>query len=614
MNLRFNIASAIMAVGVSMMAQTITIDNVNYRVATDHAVVAESPNASGNVIVQNYVESDGVLYPVTIIGERAFADSYSRITTMVIPNNVTTIEKHAFIHCESMTTLVLGSKVQSLGEGCLGFTQRLESIMCLNTTPPYISKDVWWQCGAKSIYVPQNALTYYSENSGWQKFKKHLVPLDNNSIASIESTFKMNYRPVIKMPANETPVITQAPAYKPTPKPEPATEETPVVKIKYVPATPEEIRKALTASDLDPKVLIPSQEEIAELMEKATNGDAEAAYRLGNYYCAGMGVTYNIDKALKWYTKASDAGYAPATVELGRLYYNGQGVTKNYTKAFTLWSSVASKNLHAKYLMATCYEDGEGTVKNLPKAKALYKELVDPLEMAAMKGDPTAQAILYDMYYYGQGVTKNIQEAISWAEKGALGGSARAASAMCYAYATGEGVTKSSSKEKQYGLLAATLGNTVAMYNLGLWYDNNYNHASAFEWYLKAAERGFSDAQDKVAYAYSEGEGVAKNTDLAFEWAKKSAAQGNQYGERRLGYYYRCGIGVAQNYVEAMKWYKKSAAQGNDDAMLGIGYMYEMGLGVPKNKQTAIIWYKKSAAKGNETAQQNLRILKIYSW
>ena len=50
-----------------------------------------------------------------------------------------------------------------------------------------------------------------------------------------------------------------------------------------------------------------------------------------DYY--GDGVTKDYKKAVEWYTKAVEQGYARGQCNLGVMYENGYGVTKDYKKA-----------------------------------------------------------------------------------------------------------------------------------------------------------------------------------------------------------------------------------------------------------------------------------------
>ena len=80
------------------------------------------------------------------------------------------------------------------------------------------------------------------------------------------------------------------------------------------------------------------------------------------------------------------------------------------------------------------------------------------------------------------------------------------------------------------------------------------NLEEAFAWYLKAAEKGYSDAQYKVGYMYDNGEGVKEDKEEAFEWYMKAAKKGHTSAQCNLGYMYFYGKGVKEDKEEAFAW------------------------------------------------------------
>lgn len=86
---------------------------------------------------------------------------------------------------------------------------------------------------------------------------------------------------------------------------------------------------------------------------------------------------------------------------------------------------------------------------------------------------------------------------------------------------------------------AANKGNISAMKTLGLRFSEvgskddavregfGYNAELSFQWYLKAAQYGDSEAMHDVAYAYFAGEGVGKDLNKARYWAQKGAEAGS---------------------------------------------------------------------------------------
>ena len=63
----------------------------------------------------------------------------------------------------------------------------------------------------------------------------------------------------------------------------------------------------------------------------------------------------------------------------------------------------------------------------------------------------------------------------------------------------------------------------------------DYDEAKAFEWFIKAAERGQAVAQYQLGACFEDGEGVQRNLAKAREWYSKAAAQGDSDARGALG-------------------------------------------------------------------------------
>lgn len=67
----------------------------------------------------------------------------------------------------------------------------------------------------------------------------------------------------------------------------------------------------------------------------------------------GCGMTYDMDKAQKWYTAAAERGSAAAQFSLGALYETGHGVKEDLKKAITLYRQAADQGFkHAQKALA----------------------------------------------------------------------------------------------------------------------------------------------------------------------------------------------------------------------------------------------------------------------
>ena len=99
-------------------------------------------------------------------------------------------------------------------------------------------------------------------------------------------------------------------------------------------------------------------------------------------------------------------------------------------------------------------------------------------------------------------------------------------------YANGQGVAKNMAEAVRWYRKAAEQGHTKAQYNLGwCYYMGNgvhRNYAEAVKWFSNAAKQCDASAQYNLGICYAYGKGVTKNMAEAIEWFHKAAAQGDQ--------------------------------------------------------------------------------------
>jgi TPR repeat protein len=77
-----------------------------------------------------------------------------------------------------------------------------------------------------------------------------------------------------------------------------------------------------------------------QLLQFAQKGDPVAQNAIGLRYATGEGVTLSEREAVRWFTKAAEAGYVPAQSKLGSIYYSGRGVPQDSNRAY-FWMVVA---------------------------------------------------------------------------------------------------------------------------------------------------------------------------------------------------------------------------------------------------------------------------------
>ena len=117
---------------------------------------------------------------------------------------------------------------------------------------------------------------------------------------------------------------------------------------------------------------------------------------------------------------------------------------------------------------------------------------------------------------------------------------------------------------------------------------------------LETANAGYLDSQRLLAFEYTSGKRLRKDTTAALHWLKMAEQNGSSSKLRdqyQLGYFYEHDNDDSPNYVEAAKWYLKAANQGDYRSQKSLGSLYEFGRGVPINYVQAYKWYLLSVAR-----------------
>lgn len=141
---------------------------------------------------------------------------------------------------------------------------------------------------------------------------------------------------------------------------------------------------------------------------------------LARRYQDGDGVPIDIEKAVYWYRKAAEQGYADAQNGLGICYRNGDGVEYN-SELGVYWYRKAANQGHAdaQYNLGECYLYGLGVKKDEQQAVYWFRK-------AAAQGHLGVLYNLGECYLYGLGVEKDEQQALNFYRKAAQNGVPRA--------------------------------------------------------------------------------------------------------------------------------------------------------------------------------------------
>jgi TPR repeat protein len=209
--------------------------------------------------------------------------------------------------------------------------------------------------------------------------------------------------------------------------------------------------------------------------------------------------------------------------------------------------------------------------------RAFPPAVIKALAAAAADGDGQAMANLGFCYAQGQGVERDLEQAVDWYRKGAEAGDGRAMANLGVCYQQGQGIER--------------------------------DLEQAVDWYRKGAEAGNGRAMANLGFCYQQGQGVERDLEQAVDWYRKGAAAGDGRAMANLGVCYEQGHGVERDLEQAVDWYRKGAEAGDGRAMAVLGFCYEQGQGVERDWEIAFEWYRKGMDLGEEMAAAGLRRL-----
>ena len=123
---------------------------------------------SGDIIIPDEVSYNNVTYRVTGIGDGAFGATYQpdpSITSVTIPNSVTTIGNQAFEGCIYLTSIIIPSSVTSIGASAFDSCSGLTSITIPKSVTS-IGENAFDSCPAlNSIIVEEGNSVYDSRDN-----------------------------------------------------------------------------------------------------------------------------------------------------------------------------------------------------------------------------------------------------------------------------------------------------------------------------------------------------------------------------------------------------------------------------------------------------------------
>lgn len=179
-------------------------------------------------------------------------------------------------------------------------------------------------------------------------------------------------------------------------------------------------------------------------------------------------------------------------------------------------------------------------------------------------------------------------------------------------YCEGMGVQTDYKIAYEYIKEAANKGVASAYHCIGCMYRYGNkglekDEREGYKWYLKAAQKGYVNAQAVVAEMLHKGIGVEPNEIERVGWLEKAAIQGHERSQCTLGEMYFWGEIVNKDYKKSRYWTEKAALGGYTDACFRYAYICEAGLGGPRDYEAALLYYSKLPK--NSAALNNLGVM-----
>ncbi len=137
--------------------------------------IPNSVTSIGNSAFGNCGSLTNVTIPdsITSIGNASFCNC-SGLTSIVMPDSVTSIGMDAFFGCNSITSCIIGNGVTRIDNRAFRDCFSLTSVTVEATTPPTLGSSAFSNTNNCPIYVPSASVETYKAASGWSSYASRI--------------------------------------------------------------------------------------------------------------------------------------------------------------------------------------------------------------------------------------------------------------------------------------------------------------------------------------------------------------------------------------------------------------------------------------------------------
>ena len=142
---------------------------------TERLIIAEGVTSVGNNAFKDMsstITSLALPSPVTEIGDYAFAGMNNRkFNTLVLPNTIIRIGAHAFDGASYLQTIHFGSTLEEIGDYAFNGCTRVKQMTCLAEITPNVGTNGLTSISdLAELYVPIDYMTEYQIDNNWKRF------------------------------------------------------------------------------------------------------------------------------------------------------------------------------------------------------------------------------------------------------------------------------------------------------------------------------------------------------------------------------------------------------------------------------------------------------------
>ena len=302
------------------------------------------------------------------------------------------------------------------------------------------------------------------------------------------------------------------------------------------------------------------------VLQEGAKTHPECHLTLGLYYASGTYVSRDFAKAEAHFRKAAEQGSADGHYRLGWLHAGEAGFPEQIDSKQALASLenafLEGQHMEAGRLLVRLLREGTVVPKDEKKAFQLVAEAAD-------RGNPDACFFLGQCYEKGMGVLPDAEKALETFQRAAELGSGAARNRVGLMYLRGEaGLAEDRAKAKEWFTNSAAVGFPSAHYNLAMLLDaqakpDTFEQRLAVEHMMKAANLGFTEAQDRLGSWYRDGKNVSQDVVAATAWFRLAANRGHLASKINLGRILETLPGQANSLATAIGLYQEAASAGH---------------------------------------------------